>query len=166
MNTIQINRILKQELGDTFLGVFSRNTIPESLPTGKPIAMVVNTHPSHKPGEHWVAFYINGKEGEYFDSYGLPPPLDFELLLDRYCISYKYNAFQLQDYLSFVCGQYCLYYLYHRHLGESMTSIIKRLREAGDANDAIVADFVAQNWDVDDGLDGQRCGCLRDYCYN
>ena len=166
MDTRQINAILSQELGNVFLGVFARDEIPLHLPPT--FAMVVNTHPSNKPGEHWVAFYVDRNircvEGEYFDSYGLPPPPDFELLLDRCCLNYKFNRHQLQDYFSFVCGQYCIYYLYHRFHGESLGSICSRLREAGDKNDSIVANFVSQNWGPLP-CGGQTCRCLRDFMY-
>ena len=161
MDTRQIDQILKQELGDAFVGVFARDQIPPHLPSN--FAMVVNTHPSHKPGEHWVAIYVSNLEGEYFDSYGLPPPPDFEILLDKYSITQRMNRHQLQDYFSFACGQYCIYYLYHRHNGESLESICKRLREEGDKNDYIVQNFVSSMWDVG-ANGGQTCGCLKDYC--
>ena len=34
----------------------------------------MNTHPSHMPGEHWLALTLeeNG-QATFFDSYGLPP---------------------------------------------------------------------------------------------
>ena len=160
MNTSQIDQILRQELGEVFVGVFSRDTIPLQLPNK--FAMVVNTHPSNKPGEHWVAFYVDRREGEYFDSYGFPPPPDFEILLDKYSVTQSYNRHQLQDYFSFVCGQFCIYYLYHRYHGESLGTICNRLRSYGDT---VVAEFVASKWDIENEEWGQSCGCLRDYCY-
>ena len=163
MNTKQIENILGQELGEVFVGVFSRDNIPTHLPNK--FAMVVNTHPSHKPGEHWVAFYVDRMEGEYFDSYGLPPPPDFERLLDKYSVSQHYNTHQLQDYFSFVCGQYCIYYLYHRYHGEGLGDICNRLRSCGDRNDSLVADFVAEKWDIEEVNWGQTCGCFRDFVH-
>ena len=167
MDTYQIHSILKQELGDTFLGVFARDQIPTRLPPK--FAMVVNTHPAHKPGEHWVAIYVDRDQGEYFDSYGLPPPLDLEKLLDKSCTHYSFNPHQLQDYFSFVCGEYCIYYLYHRYHGQSLKTICDNLRKEGDRNDCIVSDFVNQNWDPPgsnwEPPCGQTCRCLRDYGY-
>ena len=161
MDTYQIDTILREELGDCFLGVFARDQIP--LAQGpraqvlgssarRPMAMVVNTHPAHLPGE-------------YFDSYGLPPPLDFERILDRCTLHYTFNRHQLQDYFSFVCGQYCIYYLYHRHRGQSLSSICDDLRKEGDKNDCIVAEFVSQRYGLEPSGCGQTCGCLRDYMY-
>ena len=164
MNTYQIDKILKRELGDIFLGVFARDQLPRGrLP--RKWAMVVNTHPSTRPGEHWVAFYVEDNVCEYFDSYGLPPPLDFEHYMKQRGLTYVFNNCLLQDYFSFVCGQYCIYYLYHRNKGESMTSILTKLKERGDKNDSIVSDFVARKWEIDNVCRGQICKCMRDFMY-
>jgi len=38
------------------------------------LALIINTHPSKKPGKHWVSIVINSEGfGEYFDLFGLPP---------------------------------------------------------------------------------------------
>jgi hypothetical protein len=72
METFQIEHILKNVLGDVFHGVFPSDMIP---PVEKyPVAMVCNTDPHDKPGQHWIAMYISDDGiGEYFDSYGQPP---------------------------------------------------------------------------------------------
>jgi len=55
-----------------FLGTFSCDTIPKI--NNFPSSFIVNTQPSGKGGEHWVAIYINNeRKGEYFDSYGFKP---------------------------------------------------------------------------------------------
>ena len=53
-------------------GVYARNRIP-TIPPHKKIAFIVNTDPSHKPGEHWVGFYLTKSTVYYFDPYGIPP---------------------------------------------------------------------------------------------
>ena len=158
MNSKQIDTILRGELGSTFLGVFARDKIPHHFPPR--FAMVVNTDPAKRPGEHWVAFYVENGEGEYFDSYGLPPPRDLEIVLDRCCFHYAYNKYQLQDLWTFVCGQFCVYYLYHRNQGERLGSIVDRLRKYGEKNDCIVETFVAQKWGCTEKGEGQTCRCL------
>ena len=164
MDTYQIYSILKQELGNDFIGVFARDKIPTDLPPK--FGMVVNTHPAHKPGEHWVAIYVENNIGEYFDSYGLPPPLDLEQVLDQVCHNFTFNPHQLQDYLSFVCGEYCIYYLYHRQCGERLHEICNKLKSYGEANDSIVAEFVNQHWPNSSYICGQICRCLRDFMYH
>ena len=75
--------------------------------TKRPCAIVVNTHPSDKPGEHWVAIYLKTNDkGEYFDSYGLPPlEPRIESFMNESCMNgWKYNAVALQDANSTTCG--------------------------------------------------------------
>lgn len=61
----------------TFHGVFSSDRLPELPVKQRPAALVVNTDPSRRPGEHGIAIYLP-KCGpvEYFDSYGKPPKVD------------------------------------------------------------------------------------------
>lgn len=62
--------------------------LTQDLPAIRPIAVVLNTDPSHRPGEHWVLVLFRGTSNifatpggrrrrrqlrvEFFDSYGLP----------------------------------------------------------------------------------------------
>ena len=84
MNTQQIDSLLKRDpfSKKIFKKVCALDQIEQ--PTS-PSAYVINSDPSNKPGEHWVAVYFdkNGK-GEYFDSYGLPPSfLDLDEYMNR-----------------------------------------------------------------------------------
>lgn len=66
-------------------------------------------------GRHWVSVLINKhKRGEYFDSFGLPPPRRIHLFLNTVCTSWEYNATRVQSKDSPYCGHYCLLYLRHR----------------------------------------------------
>ena len=72
MNTLQIERLLKKDLKSKT--IFKKVCALDQLekPTF-PSAYVINSDPSSKPGEHWVAVYFDKRSrGEYFDSYGLP----------------------------------------------------------------------------------------------
>ena len=72
MNTLQIERLLKKDLKSKT--IFKKVCALDQLekPTF-PSAYVINSDPSSKPGEHWVAVYFDKRgRGEYFDSYGLP----------------------------------------------------------------------------------------------
>jgi len=73
MNTNEIVNVLSTEcgLGISFAGVFPCDRLPLSIQN--PGAVICNTDPHDKPGAHWVAMYVDGDVGEYFDSYGLPP---------------------------------------------------------------------------------------------
>ena len=74
LNTIQLYEALQQNLPKNhFIGVYAADQLPHFIHTF-PAAIIINTDPSHKSGEHWVAIYIaNTGHGEYMDSYGLPP---------------------------------------------------------------------------------------------
>ena len=49
------------------------------------LGVVFNLDPHDKPGSHWVALYadLNKNEIYYFDSYGLEPPNEIEILMNR-----------------------------------------------------------------------------------
>jgi hypothetical protein len=54
----------------TFVGVYSIDRLPDVVPDGS--VMICNTE--HLPGRHWIAMYVNERDGgEYFDSFGQEP---------------------------------------------------------------------------------------------
>jgi hypothetical protein len=55
-----------------FKGVHARNRLPRLL--NVPSALVGNTDPDHRIGQHWVAIYIDANSrGEYYDPTERPP---------------------------------------------------------------------------------------------
>ena len=85
--------------------IFSADTLPE-----KPRLLVCNTDASDKPGQHWICMHFEDGHGEYFDSFGRRPPVNFERYLNRQCSSWTFNRRQLQSVISKFCGHYCIYY--------------------------------------------------------
>ena len=149
MNNRQIASFLKQDpvTRQSFGGVFSANTLPEII-RNLPIGYVVNTAKDTHPGEHWISIWI-GKNGqkEYFDSYGLPPlNEEIESFLEPF---YKYNDKRLQNLTSATCGQYCIYYIWHRARKKSMKEIVKRFTSNYARNDCYVNNFVENKWNTD-----------------
>ena len=75
MDDFTINEILlvNKVTKDSFIGVFSPNTLPSYAQTGY---YVVNLDTSQQPGSHWIPIKIskNKCKNEYLDSYGLGPP--------------------------------------------------------------------------------------------
>ena len=59
-------------------------------------------------GTHWVFMYID-KDGKalYFDSFGVPPPVEIEKFLKMFKPFYV-NDRQIQDMKSTNCGFYCI----------------------------------------------------------
>lgn len=73
---------------------------------------IVNLDKSNGLGTHWVAYYKNGSDIEYFDSYGnLRPPCEIVQYLGE---SIKYNYIKYQKDASVVCGHLCLKFLYEK----------------------------------------------------
>ena len=88
------------------IGVYAADTIPTTFK--RPAAFIANTDEQHKPGTHWICFYIP-KSGriEYFDSYGFPPIVDGHIdFLKRQ--RFKYNKLGIQTLTSNVCG-HCVF---------------------------------------------------------
>jgi hypothetical protein len=125
MDGSQITRILRSDpcTQSIFRGVFACDMLPKGKFT-YPSAFVCNTDPHSKPGQHWVAIYLdNDGCGEYFDSYGLAPDDDIlpiytqkylKTFLQKHTTSWTYNTTSLQNPVTAVCGQYCVFYLLHR----------------------------------------------------
>lgn len=135
MNTNQIRFLLKGLKG--FLGVFASDEIPRIVPHKIPQCFVANLDPSWKPGSHWVAFCIrkskNIKVLEYFDSYGLFPPLE----LNKKEWKVIYNKTRFQKLRSTVCGHYCVFFVRQRLTGTSFQSIIKTLKRQPDPDNFV-----------------------------
>ena len=56
MNNHQLESLLRHLLGDAFCGVWASDQLPLLEQTFRlPAYMIVNTHPGHEPGEHWLA---------------------------------------------------------------------------------------------------------------
>ena len=105
-----------------FLGVFAFDHTPYTsllFPKERDaiICCVVNTDPSDRPGEHWVAFFRDSslKLLEYFDSYGENPTF-YGFFLGKSIApnnaQIQYSNKTLQGYGSTVCGQYCVLFLF------------------------------------------------------
>jgi hypothetical protein len=122
MNTQEIQYQLKDY--KAFVGVFPCDRLP-SLKPGQ--AMIVNTDPHTKPGQHWVAFYkTKSMDLEYFDSFGLPPLVSH---LKNYINMgahnhFTYSTVQLQHESSQTCGNHCISFVKHRLLDQPFASLL------------------------------------------
>ena len=125
------------------LGVFAANRIPKRISSG---GVIVNTDDDRKPGQHWVAIYYDGSgKGKFFDSYGRSPETygaHFVSNILANSSSFIYNLVRLQNDISDVCGQFCLFYLMHRLRREEMKDIVKRFDNYPN-NDYHVLQFIS-----------------------
>lgn len=154
MNTEELLRCVQSDnvVRQSFKGVFPRDELPKKVVKQFPVSYIVNTDASGQEGKHWVAIYLeNGERGDFFDSYGNPPSwlaVEFVKFLKRNVYGYSYNDKRLQGYYSTVCGQFCLFYLYHRCRGYDPREITRMFGKDGDVNDVLVNEFVNEEYDA------------------
>lgn len=141
MNTIEINKQMQFE--KYFKGTFPKNLLPIKK-YKKPICFIINTDPSHKRGQHWVALYIDDNEAEYLDSYGIKTICcEIQKLLRKNKIKQlKYNKYHLQSITSDVCGAYCILYLKMRCNSFSFKNFLKLFSSNHTKNDLIVKNII------------------------
>ncbi len=107
----------------TFLGVFPIDKLPSII--HYPCSFVFNTHPSNKPGEHWISvFYDTYMNCTFFDSFGFSPQ-DYKVddYIKKTSKSYEWNKNQIQHVESSMCGFYCIYFIYLKSRGYSLQFI-------------------------------------------
>ena len=97
-----------------FRGVFMRDDLPKKKRTKE--CGIVNLADSLSDGTHWVCYFNH----YYFDSYGLPPPLEIvEYLGDNL----EYNIYRILK-SGQICGHLCLYFLNRITKGMEFNEII------------------------------------------
>ena len=150
MDSQQLRRIMKSErIGRLyFRGVFASNELKEQIVDKYPSAYIANTEPSHKSGEHWVAFYFDHSgKAEFYCSYGESPrSYDFDKWIQKNSTSWIYHKDRLQGDLSSVCGQYCLFFLLHRLRDISIKDVFT---QDNDMNDSLVNEFIRNRFNLD-----------------
>lgn len=153
MNSEQLEKIMQSTLFGQihFGGVYPSDMLDEidQEVLLRPKAFIFNMDPHDMPGSHWVAAVISKTLGNfYFDSYGYPPILEaFQNFLGP---DYLYNATQLQHELSTTCGQWCIFFIWHRLTQQPLNSFTKRFDPDNKLkNDHLVNYWVEKTFDVD-----------------
>lgn len=154
MDTRQIASILHScpTMSRVFRGVFPLDKIKSER--GGSGIYVCNTHPSNKPGEHWIVIAISPETcgGEYFDSFGVPPQQqEFSDFLNKNTTSssWMYNRERVQHPLSTVCGHYCVLYALNFARNRSMEHFLALFDSKNCfENDIIVHEYVKSAFGV------------------
>ena len=107
-----------------FRGVFSRDRLPKKI--GKKECGIVNLDNQIGPGTHWVAYRNMPDERlcEYFDSFGLPMPLEVGNYMATSGKQLEYSGDEIQERDSVLCGYWDLYYLLERQKGRPILDVI------------------------------------------
>ena len=111
-----------------WLGVYARDELPDLNHQHRPFALVLNTDPHDKPGQHWLAMYAPPSGPiELFDSFGFMPEFyGFDNL------NYKYSSLQLQPDSSNTCGYYCLFFIERRSSNLSFNQVVSLAQVNGE----------------------------------
>lgn len=81
--------------------------------------VILNTHTSGLPGQHWLAIYIKEDGvGCFFDSFGNKPdhhcfPPFIKNILSINSKEVQHSTVQVQDFSSDTCGWHCVFFFYH-----------------------------------------------------
>lgn len=137
MNTLEIQQALRQ-LNVKHTGVYPADRVPKVWTRSS--AIVANTDDHKRPGEHWVAFFLdeNGK-GTYFDSYGIPPlHPGFLLRLRHNSKIHRWNIQQLQGVFSQTCGHYSCVFLYYLSIGYDLNQFLALFTGNCEHNDRLI----------------------------
>ena len=111
-----------------FRGVFMRDELPK-IPRLQECG-IVNFNTSSEPGSHWVAYYKNGKNRIYFDSYGqvilqeINDYLKTETEKKNNKAVIQRNTDIVQKVNTQICGHLCLYVLKSLSIGQSYRDIL------------------------------------------
>lgn len=160
-----MRKVLSRDLGSSFGGVYPLDLLPDHLISNQK-GIVINLDPHDKPGSHWVSLYLNGKQIDFFDSYGLPPlHEDLRNFISNNCTNYNCNLRRYQEYDTDVCGQYCVYFLHQRHRRGPI--VLDRLfpeRWSPKQSDRYVRNWFNQHYRKPKTHKGQCCKTFEENC--
>ena len=114
-----------------FKGVFTRDQLPEKLENKE--SGIVNFNTSKEPGSHWVAYFRDGNQKIYFDSFGQVIPTESQKYLktrEEYQNNLpviQRNTDIVQEPNTVICGHLCLYVLDNLSKGLNFQEIINSL---------------------------------------
>ena len=107
---------------------------------------IINLDDLEGVGTHWVCCWFTGKKFEYFDSFGFPPPLEWEENIRKWFPKIKTflrNEWQIQAADSVRCGYYCLMFLNERNKGKSYEEFLRMFSRNPEKNERIVKKYFA-----------------------
>ena len=122
LNNFELEDTLKKLKIPSFRGVFLLDTLPKK--PNKKECSIVNFDKSGGPGTHWVAWYKNGINKIYFNSYGVQPPIEVIQYIGKLI---HYNTDQVQPAGQVFCGHLCLYVLKELGAGHEFQKVLNKL---------------------------------------
>ena len=122
LGPVPIDFDLKDNIGKCLVDEMCKIKISDLLQKHKQkLGIVFNLDPHNKGGSHWIALYCDIKKSNiyYFDSYGIDPPNEIKILINRFFDElYKINNkciieinSKRHQFKNSECGVYCLHFL-------------------------------------------------------
>lgn len=105
-----------------FRGVFSKDMLPKQIKNKE--CGIINLDDHIGDGTHWVCYRNIDRFCEYFDSFGLPMPIEVKKNMKTSGKRLVYSSDEIQERDSVLCGYWCLYYLLERQKGRSILDTI------------------------------------------
>ena len=105
---------------------------------------IINLDDFGSLGTHWVCCWPAKDKGtyEYFDSFGFPPPLEWEQEMSIHGMTHFFrNDNQIQWEQSVRCGYYCVLFLNERNKGTNFVNILKMF-----SNDLLQNEQIVKNY--------------------
>jgi hypothetical protein len=122
LSNVQLMKAAKKLNISKFRGVLLRDELPDNPRVRE--CGILNLDDSSGGGTHWVAWWKQGNEKYFFDSYGLPPPIEMVRYLES---PVYYNSERIQPDNEVFCGHLCLYVLKKIQEGFSFQEAINSL---------------------------------------
>ena len=119
-----------------FAGVFPANKLPYRIM--RPAMVIANLDEDHRPGSHWVCFFLpkDGEGVEFFCSLGQPPLLSyFNRFIARNGGLLAYNTRTIQSEFFDVCGEFSCIYAYSRSIGIPINCFMRDFAKTKKEND-------------------------------
>ncbi len=128
-----------------FKGVFAKDEVKKiKVKNNENFAFVLNLENHNQTGSHWVCIFNDNKLPymEYFDSFGLEPPTEIELLAKKIRKQIFYNPYQHQKPDSIRCGYYCIHYIIKRFSGMLPDAVLSKFTNTpSDKNEKLSVQF-------------------------
>jgi hypothetical protein len=134
-----------------FIGVFPLDAIPAKLKSST--CVIINSDPSHLPGEHWLAVTVD-KDGHccFFDSFAKPAAFygkRFEKLLSGTDKDYWRSKVTVQQATSNVCGFHVVYFTAQWLRSIDCNRIMDSYHSSPKVNDQMVVDYLLTRVDLE-----------------
>ena len=144
MQSTVIEKSLKKNCS-IYRGIYACDELPVIDWTSRPFAIVVNTDPVRRPGQHWICMYFDEEgHGEFFDSFGLRPKDVFERYMNNNCTAWTFNTKQMQSIISRFCGHYCIWYCMMKNRKATLNELTNCMTNDTSLNDFLVHRFACK----------------------